>query len=84
MANVGLFYDHLEYFMAIWYNFWPLGIVCGQLLYFSNLECLGQEKSGNPAHYRNGKVVTNEWSGNKINAKVRRRKSANQLTDNFR
>jgi hypothetical protein len=45
---------------------------------------LGQEKSGNPAHYRNGKVVTNEWSGNKINAKVRRRKSANQLTDNFR
>jgi hypothetical protein len=26
MENVGLFYDHLEYLMAIWYNFWPFGI----------------------------------------------------------
>jgi hypothetical protein len=29
MVNVGIFYDHLEYFMAIWYNLWPFGIVCG-------------------------------------------------------
>jgi hypothetical protein len=48
MVNVGIFYDHLEYFMAIWYNLWPFGIDCGHLLYFSNLECLDQEKSGNP------------------------------------
>jgi hypothetical protein len=27
-------YDHLEYFMTIWYNLWPFGIVCGHLLYF--------------------------------------------------
>jgi hypothetical protein len=49
MANVGIFYDHLEYLRTIWYHFWPLGIVCGSLVYFSNLECLGQDKSGNPA-----------------------------------
>jgi hypothetical protein len=35
MVNVGIFYDQLEYFMAIWYI-------------FPNLECLHQEKSGNP------------------------------------
>jgi hypothetical protein len=22
MANVGIFYDHLEYFMAVWYSMW--------------------------------------------------------------
>jgi hypothetical protein len=26
-VNVGTFYDHLEYFMAIWNNLWPFGIV---------------------------------------------------------
>jgi hypothetical protein len=26
--NVGKFYDHSEYFTAIWYNSWPFGIVC--------------------------------------------------------
>jgi hypothetical protein len=36
----GIFYDHLEYFMAIWYNLWPFGIVCGHLLYFSQLGML--------------------------------------------
>jgi hypothetical protein len=34
MENVGLFFDHLEYFMAIWYNLWPFGLVCGHLVYF--------------------------------------------------
>jgi hypothetical protein len=34
MVNVGIFYDHLKIFVAIWYNSWPLGIVCGLLLYF--------------------------------------------------
>jgi hypothetical protein len=46
----------LVYFMTIWNNLWPFGIiyirlvyiVCGHLLYFPNLECLDQEKSGNP------------------------------------
>jgi hypothetical protein len=49
MLNFGICYDHLEYFMAIWYNSWPFGTVCGLLLYiFPNLVCLDQEKSGNP------------------------------------
>jgi hypothetical protein len=32
LENVGIFYDHLEYFMAIWYNLLPSGIVCGHLV----------------------------------------------------
>jgi hypothetical protein len=24
--NLSIFYDHLEHFTAIWYNFWPLKI----------------------------------------------------------
>jgi hypothetical protein len=35
MENVGIFYDHSEYFTAIWYTLWPFGIVCGHLVYFS-------------------------------------------------
>jgi hypothetical protein len=49
MVNVGIFYVHFEYFMTIWYNLWPVGIVCGHLLYFANLECSDQEKSDNTA-----------------------------------
>jgi hypothetical protein len=37
MVNVVIFYDHLENFMAICYNLWPFGIVCGNLLCFTNL-----------------------------------------------
>jgi hypothetical protein len=48
MENVGIFYDRLEYFTAIWYNLWPFGIAYNHLVYFPNLVCLGQEKSGNP------------------------------------
>jgi hypothetical protein len=33
MENVGIFYDHLEYIIAIWYNLWTFGIVCGHLVY---------------------------------------------------
>jgi hypothetical protein len=48
MVNVGMFYDHLEYFMAIWYNLWPLGIVCGHLLYFPRLGMFGPRKIWQP------------------------------------
>jgi hypothetical protein len=34
MENVVIFYDLLEYFMAIWHTVWQLGIVCGRLVYF--------------------------------------------------
>jgi hypothetical protein len=42
MVNVGMFYDHLELFVDIWDSLGPLGIICGHLLYFSNLVCLDQ------------------------------------------
>jgi hypothetical protein len=49
MECVGIFYDHLEYFMAIWMNLWPGGIVCGHFgVFFPILVRLYQEKSGNP------------------------------------
>jgi hypothetical protein len=38
--------------MAIWYNLWPFGIVCGHLVYFPILVCLDQAKSGNPSPER--------------------------------
>jgi hypothetical protein len=48
-VNVGIFYDHLEYFLAIWYNLWTFGVVCGHLKYFSRVGMFGPKKSGNPA-----------------------------------
>jgi hypothetical protein len=33
-VEVGIFYCHLVYFMAILYNLWPFGIVVGEWLYF--------------------------------------------------
>jgi hypothetical protein len=35
MENVGIFYDHLQYFTAIWCILWPFGIVCCNLVNFS-------------------------------------------------
>jgi hypothetical protein len=48
MVNVGIFHDHLEYFMAIWYNLWPFGIFCGHLLYISQLGKFGPRKIWQP------------------------------------
>jgi hypothetical protein len=48
MENVVIFYDHLEYFTAIWYNVWPFGIVCGNLVYFSRFGMFGPRKSWQP------------------------------------
>jgi hypothetical protein len=50
MENVGIFYDHPEYFTAIQNNLWQFGIcsLCSFGIFFPNLECLDQEKSGNP------------------------------------
>jgi hypothetical protein len=48
MENFSIFYDHLEYFTAIWYILWTFGIVYVHLVYFPVLVFLVQEKSGNP------------------------------------
>jgi hypothetical protein len=34
MEDVGIFFGHLVYFVAIWYILWPIGIFCGHLVYF--------------------------------------------------
>jgi hypothetical protein len=34
--------------MAIWYNLWPFGIVCGHLLYFSQFGMFGPKKIWQP------------------------------------
>jgi hypothetical protein len=48
MVNVGIFYDHLEYFMAVWYSLWPFGIVCGHLLYSSQFGMFGPRNIWQP------------------------------------
>jgi hypothetical protein len=48
MENVVIFYDHLEYFMAIWHNVWQFGIVCGRLVYFSQFGMFGPRKIWQP------------------------------------
>jgi hypothetical protein len=50
MVNVGIFYDHLEYFMAIWYSLWSF-VIC-----LPNLVCLDQEKSGIPVPQRKDQI----------------------------
>jgi hypothetical protein len=47
MGNI-IFYDHLEYFTAIWYNLWPFGVVCVHLVYFSRFDMFGPRKIWQP------------------------------------
>jgi hypothetical protein len=48
MENVGIYYDHSEYFTAIWYNLWPFGIVCVHLVHFFQFGMLGPRKIWQP------------------------------------
>jgi hypothetical protein len=57
MVNVGIFYDHLKYFMAIWHNLWPFGIVSGHLLYFSQFGMFGPRKIWQPCPKMNLRVL---------------------------
>jgi hypothetical protein len=52
MEDVGIFYGHLVHFMVFCYILWTLGIVRGNLVYFSRLGILYQEKSGNTVSNR--------------------------------
>jgi hypothetical protein len=45
MENVGIYYDHLEYFTANWYDLWPFVINCGHLVYFSHFGMFGPRKN---------------------------------------
>jgi hypothetical protein len=48
MENVSIFYDQLEYFMAIWHNLCQFGIVCGHLVYFYHFGIFGPRKIWQP------------------------------------
>jgi hypothetical protein len=48
MEDGGIFYGHLVYFTVFCYILWTIGIVRGNLVYFSRFGILYQEKSGNP------------------------------------
>jgi hypothetical protein len=34
----------MVYFIAIWYNVWPFGVLCGPLVYFSRFGMFGPRK----------------------------------------
>jgi hypothetical protein len=46
MENVGIFYDHLEYIMAFWYNLWRFGAVSSHLVFFAVFGMFRTKKSG--------------------------------------
>jgi hypothetical protein len=48
MENVVIFYDHVKYFTAIWCKYWPFGIVCSHLVYFSRFGTFGPRKIWQP------------------------------------
>jgi hypothetical protein len=48
LEAVGIFYEHLACFTAIWYMLWPFGIFHGYLVHFSHFGMLHQDKSGSP------------------------------------
>jgi hypothetical protein len=58
VENVGIFYNHLEYFTAIWYNLWPFGIVCAHFEYFSQFGMIGPKKSGNTDFHPTNRMNT--------------------------
>jgi hypothetical protein len=45
MEDVGIFYGHSVYFMAIWYILWLFGIFYGYLVYFSPVLVCCTEKN---------------------------------------
>jgi hypothetical protein len=48
MENIGMFYGHVEYILAIWYIIWPMGNLVVFWYIFSLFGILYHEKSGNP------------------------------------
>jgi hypothetical protein len=48
MENLGIFYDHLVYFMTIGNILWPFGIFCGDFVFFSPFWYFGPRKIWQP------------------------------------
>jgi hypothetical protein len=45
IENVGILFGH---FTVTWYILLPIGIICGNLVYFSHFGILYQDKTGSP------------------------------------
>jgi hypothetical protein len=58
MENLGIFYDHLDYFKAIGNFLWAFGIFCGNLVYFSPFWNFGPRKIWQPWSTRPAKINT--------------------------
>jgi hypothetical protein len=65
---LGIFYDHLVYFMAIWNILWPFGIFCGNLVYWSPFWYFGPRKIWQPFYL----VLVHEWAKIAFIARVAR------------
>jgi hypothetical protein len=48
MNNFVIFYDHLEYFTALWYNLWPLSVVCCHLVHCLRFGMFGPRRIWQP------------------------------------
>jgi hypothetical protein len=59
MENVSRFYDHWEYFLAIWYKLWPFGNL---VIIWYIFGIFYQDKSGNPGANRL-RVYLAKWVG---------------------
>jgi hypothetical protein len=57
MENIGLFYGHMVYFIAIWYIFWPFAILYGYLVYISPFWYVVPQKIWQPCRRRRQKEV---------------------------
>jgi hypothetical protein len=74
MVNVGIFYDHLEHFMAIWYNLWPFGILCGHLLHISQFVMFGPRKIWQPSTL--GECLSPQVGGKRLLIAIEVRRNA--------
>jgi hypothetical protein len=60
MEDVGIFYDHLVYFTAVWYIFCGHSVHFMVICYiFPRFGMLRQEKSGNHGIYKSHRI----WGG---------------------
>jgi hypothetical protein len=66
MGNIATFYDHLEYFMAIWYNLWQFSMVCGHSVHISHFGTFGPRKILQPwiQPFRKGLSLHADVAGN--------------------
>jgi hypothetical protein len=61
MENIGIFYNHLKYIMAIWYIIWPYGNLVVIWYIYPRFGILYYEKPGNPATCPGGTLQATQF-----------------------